>query len=36
MHQFKRLRVRNDRDDQVHEAFMALACAMICWRRLHH
>ena len=35
MHQFKRLRVRDDRDDQVHEAFMTLACAMICWRRLH-
>ena len=35
MHQFKRLRVRDDRDDRVHEAFMTLACAMICWRRLH-
>lgn len=35
MHQFKRLRVRDDRDDEVHEAFMTLACAMICWRRLH-
>jgi transposase len=35
MHQFKRLRVRDDRDDQIHEAFMALASAIICWRRLH-
>ena len=35
MHQFKRLRVRDDRDDQVHEAFMTLACAIMCWRRLH-
>jgi transposase len=35
MHQFKRLRVRDDRDDEVHEAFMTIACAMICWRRLH-
>jgi transposase len=35
MPQFKRLRVRDDRDDQVHEAFMAIACAMICWRKLH-
>ena len=35
MHQFKRLRVRDDRDDRVHEAFMTLACAMICWRKLH-
>ena len=35
MHQFKRLRVRDDRDDKVHEAFMTIACAMVCWRRLH-
>jgi len=35
MHQFKRLRVRDDRDDAVHEAFITIACAMICWRRLH-
>jgi transposase len=35
LHQFKRLRVREDRDDEVHEAFMTVACAMICWRRLH-
>lgn len=35
LHQFKRLRVRDDRDDRVHEAFMTIACAMICWRRLH-
>jgi transposase len=35
MHQFKRLRVRDDRDDHVHEAFMTIACAVMCWRRLH-
>ena len=35
MHQFKRLRVRDDRDENVHEAFMTIACAIICWRRLH-
>ncbi len=35
MHQFKRLRVRDDRDDVVHEAFMTIACAIMCWRRLH-
>jgi transposase len=34
MHQFKRLRVRDDRDDRIHEAFMTIACAIICWRRL--
>ena len=35
MHQFKRLRTRDDRDDEIHEAFMTLACAIMCWRRLH-
>jgi len=35
MHQFKRLRVRDDRSDRVHEAFMTIACAIRCWRRLH-
>ena len=35
MHQFKRLRVRDDRYDKVHEAFMTVACAIVCWRRLH-
>lgn len=35
MHQFKRLRVRDDRDDAVHEAFMTIACTIMCWRRLH-
>jgi hypothetical protein len=35
MHQFKRLRIRDDRDDRIHEIFMTLACAIMCWRRLH-
>jgi transposase len=35
MHQFRRLRVRYDRRDDVHEAFMTIAEAFICWRRLH-
>ena len=34
-HQFRRLRTRFDRRDDVHEAFMKIGCAMICWRRLH-
>ncbi len=33
-HQFRRLRTRFDRRDDVHEAFMKIGCAMICWRRL--
>jgi transposase len=35
-HQFRRLRVRYDKRDDVHEAFMKIGCAMICWRRLHN
>ena len=31
----RRLRVRDDRDDVVHEGFMSLACSITCWRRLH-
>ncbi len=36
LHQFRRLRVRYDRRDDVHESFMSLACSVICWRRLNH
>jgi transposase len=35
LHQFKRLRVRDDRDDEIHQAFMTIACAVMCWRKLH-
>jgi transposase len=35
MHQDRRLRVRDERRDDIHEAFMELAEAMICWTRLH-
>ena len=34
-HQFRRLRTRFDKRDDIHEAFMTLGCAMMCWRRLH-
>jgi transposase len=34
-HQFRRLRTRFDKRDDIHEAFMSIGCAMICWRRLH-
>lgn len=34
LHQFRRLRVRYDKRDDVHESFMQLGCSMICWRRL--
>ena len=34
-HQFRRLRTRFDKRADIHQAFMTLGCAMICWRRLH-
>jgi transposase len=34
LHQFQRLRTRYERDPSMHEAFMHLGCAIICWRRL--
>ena len=36
MHQFRRLRVRYDKRAEIHEAFVTLAEAYICWRRLHN
>jgi transposase len=35
LHQFRRLRTRFDKRDDVHESFMSIGCSMICWRRLH-
>ena len=35
-HQFRRLRTRFDKRDDIHEAFMSLGCSVICWRRLNH
>lgn len=31
-HQFKRLRVRYERQSEMHEAFFTLGCALICWQ----
>lgn len=36
LHQFRRLRVRYDKRDDVHEAFVTIGMALICWRRLHN
>jgi transposase len=36
LHQFRRLRTRFDKRDDVHESFMSIGCSMICWRRLHN
>ncbi len=34
LHWFRRLRIRWDIRDDIHEAFLSLACSIICWRRL--
>jgi len=32
LHQFRRLRIRFEKRPDIHEAFLSLACAIICWR----
>jgi len=34
LHWFRRLRIRWEIRDDIHAAFLALACSIICWRRL--
>ena len=34
LHQFRRLRIRYERRDDLHEAFLQLGCALICWNFL--
>jgi transposase len=34
LHQLRRLRIRWERDDRLHLAFMSLGCAIIAWRYL--
>jgi transposase len=34
LHHFKRLLVRYDRRHEIHEAFLAIACCIVCFRRL--
>ena len=36
LHHFKRLLVRYDRRGEIHEAFLALGCCLVCFRRLHN
>ena len=36
LHQFRRLLVRYERRADLHEAFLALGCCLICFRRLNH
>lgn len=34
LNQFRRLRVRYEKRAEIHEAFLVLACALICWNTL--
>jgi hypothetical protein len=34
LHWFRRLRIRWEIRDDIQEAFLILACGIICWRRL--
>jgi len=34
LHQFRRLRVRFERLDEIHEAFLSIGCSLICLRHL--
>jgi transposase len=34
LNQFRRLRVRDERRADIHQAFLTLGCALICWRSL--
>ena len=34
LHNFRRLRIRWDRDPDIHIAFLTLGCAIVCWRYL--
>lgn len=34
LHQFRRLRIRDEVRDDIHEAFMTIGCILICYRKL--
>ena len=36
LHQFRRLRIRYERRDDIHQAFLMIACVMICHRVLEN
>ena len=35
LHQHRRLRIRYERRADIHEAFVSIACSLICLRALH-
>jgi transposase len=36
LHTRRRLLIRTDRRDDIHEGFLALTCCLVCWRRLEN
>jgi transposase len=34
--QFRRLRIRYEKRADIHQAFLTIGCALICWSFLHH
>jgi transposase len=32
LHRYRRLRIRHERRADIHQAFLSLACSLICWR----
>lgn len=35
LHQHRRLRVRYERRDDIHQAFLSIGCSVICFKQLH-
>jgi IS5 family transposase len=36
LNRFRRLKVRYERRADIHQAFLALGCALICWRAVNN
>jgi len=36
LHNFRRLHIRFERLPIIHEAFISIACCLICWRTLRN
>ena len=34
LYSYRRLRIRDERRDDIHQAFLTLACALVCWNFL--
>ena len=34
LNQYRRLRIRYERRQDIHEAFLKLGCALICWKQV--